>query len=108
MNPSTLTNEELDKLIHEKIMGECWHEGVSRCRKCGAAETIGKRAQNPSYTTNPADYWRLLEKIKRNCLFNKFTWNISRKVTGRRGCYNTAFEVLLDTRKGCEAIASYF
>ena len=38
----------VEKFLTE-AMGKCWHEGTSRCTKCGEAETIGKRVKNMDF-----------------------------------------------------------
>ena len=106
MNPSTLTNEELDKLIHEKIMGKCWHEGenVGWCSKC-KERWMKAYQKNPSYTTSWADYGKLLEKIRNSTKWSSFKYGSEELC---RQDMSEFVDKLVDPRRGCEAIASYF
>jgi len=60
-----MTNLEIDQLLHDRVIGECWHRadkdaffgpGWSLCIFCKEQLTV-----NPSYTSSWADYGRLLE-----------------------------------------------
>lgn len=108
-------DEELNKVIHEQILKECWHVpvgatingvGMSKCEKCrlikGAPEWL--RRLNPDYLLDPAAYWRLLQKVKEHENFRAFLFqhlNITFEPA-------TTIETLLDQQRGCEAIAEFF
>jgi hypothetical protein len=124
-----MTNEELNKLPHEKVMEGCWHSEVSRrftgdagirvmitC-SCGVdylhpelSDFISIQPKtwqdhmNPSYTNNPADYWRLLQKVRQHRRFMTFMDFI--------GDYHSSrlmkVDLFLAMLHGCEAIAEFF
>ena len=48
-----MTNAEINKLLHERVMGERWVEEMTLC-DCPSC-------RNPSYTSSWEDYGRLLE-----------------------------------------------
>jgi len=110
-----MTDLELNKFLHEKVMGECWHEGITwnengygTCSKCGVGEINGGWPSNPvlylpSYTTNPADYWRLLQKVKSDEKFDYYMTRLFSEI-GCRGVVDT----ISDMRRGCDAIAEFF
>lgn len=60
-----MTELEINQLLHERVMGECWHEYLHGiCIKCGRWSNHGGMISanwNPSYTSSWADYGRLLE-----------------------------------------------
>jgi len=41
--------EKTNRYLKEKLFGECWHDGITRCRKCGAY----KRTSLGGYTVCP-------------------------------------------------------
>ena len=104
--------KSLDQRIHE-WRGKCWHEGVRKpfhqhfeCGKCGELYREGSL----KYTTDPLAYWELLQEVKRHEKFMAF----KRKVAGWDSEYmqynevDDMIDILLDQKKGCEAIASFF
>ena len=71
-----MTNLEINQLLHERVVGECWHDADKRvgdsvhiplqwfCTKCGdevGYEGVYMPPLHPSYTSSWADYGRLLE-----------------------------------------------
>ena len=60
-----MTELQINQLLHERVMGECWHEYLHGiCIKCGRWSNHGGMISanwNPSYTSSWADYGRLLE-----------------------------------------------
>lgn len=95
MNPSTLSNEDLDRIIHEQVMGECWHEYINsnRCQKCFNINATEYNTDNPSYCTSWEDYGRLLDFL-----------GVAKVSAACKG----HFDILLKKRRGCEAIVEYF
>lgn len=108
-----MTDQELNKLLHEKVMNECWHEpensvsGSLWCRKCNY-EWLPKLlySGNPSYTTNPADYWRLLQNVKMHKDAGRFLARLG-FAHGNREVVDALY-TLLDMPRGCQAIADFF
>jgi hypothetical protein len=64
---------EMDKLIHERVIGRCWHEhgnstqenpnGDYYCKKCGV-EIGCNDPVNPAYSTDIDAVWKVVEKLK--------------------------------------------
>lgn len=122
INYTTLSNEVLDHLIHEQVMGECWHEtgdyyfkdpdsdfwsGIrKRCKKCSSTSIY-----NPKYCTSWEDYGRLLEKVKKHKEWDDFKMRYVERLELLQDELDIMFDfvdIITDKRKGCEAIAEYF
>lgn len=70
------TNEEMNKYLTEKVMGECWYDKWEKtyiarkynldekwaCVKCGATSTLPEL--NPNYFTSGHDWFALKMKIQ--------------------------------------------
>lgn len=56
-----MTNDEINRYIHEEIMGECWHDWhiTSSCTKCG--DGLSRRAI-PGYCSDDSPR-RLLNEV---------------------------------------------
>lgn len=67
MNWNEATDEQINRAIHEKVMGECWHEsepvgdvrhGGYYCRKCGSPDKLRRvplefeSKERPDHTTD--------------------------------------------------------
>jgi len=78
-------NNDIDKTIHEKVVGKCWHirrtvatihNNKVRCISCGEWAPIVSgncfEVYNPSYTTNPVDYWDLVQYCRKQVWWNDF------------------------------------
>ena len=114
-----MTDAELNKLLHEKVMGKCWHEWsayesgtfLEKCGKCGETVLMGKTLPVPSYTTNPAEYWELLMWCKGQENWDEFLITITiDKQWSQGSVYGIiyALNILLDMSKGCSAILEFF
>lgn len=67
-----MSNEEINKYIHEKILGECWHiwnrpESMRTCTICGL--TAGSENRNPDYCSD-ASPRKLLKEVVGIVTFN--------------------------------------
>ena len=73
-----MTELEINQLLHERVMGECWHEYLHGiCIKCGRWSNHGGMISanwNPSYTSSWADYGRLLEVAMTKEWWNDFAY----------------------------------
>ena len=74
-----MTNLEINQLLHERVMGECWHEIEPRddgnlvrdyCIKC---ETFGVGSSLADYTNWP-DYGPMLEVAMTKEWWNDFAY----------------------------------
>ena len=79
-----MTELEINKLVHVKIMNLCWHEpiNVSRmllkpndklCKKCGNFHSL-----HPSYTSSWADYGPMLEECMKKEWWFEFLNSVNR------------------------------
>lgn len=72
-----MTDLEINKTIHEKVMGGCWHEmkgGRIRPAKCikdcglivpiAVFQQIGQSGINPQYTSDLNAVYRALDKVR--------------------------------------------
>jgi len=80
---SQMINDELNRFVHEKIMGQCWHEAEDyyykdpdsdfwsgmrkRCKKCHGLPI------NPDYT-QWEHYGKVLEKLHAEDMWNKLAY----------------------------------
>lgn len=79
-----MNQSEVNKIITEKVLGQCWHEWTGtysyrprQCPKCKIFETY-KGSDNPDFSQWP-HYGPLLEKIKASDWFGDFLdWFIKR------------------------------
>ena len=105
---------ELNEALHEEFMKECWHDTLggmtevrTHCSKCDEwMPTIW-----PSYTTNPVDFWRLLQKVKDHPKFPSFIQNMSSQDEWELISWNlvsSLFRRMLDMPRGCQAIYEFF
>jgi len=116
---------ELNKLLHEKVMGKCWHEWsayesgtfLEKCGKCGETVLMGKTLPVPSYTTNPAEYWELLQEVSKKPYWKVgYYWsNFIQRLLNPGNTYDDWIKpekmirtILLDMPKGCSAILEFF
>lgn len=62
------TDEEINKIIHERIMGECWHESTESvvCDKCGEVffTPLGGDDPHPDYVNSIKQAFAVVEKLK--------------------------------------------
>lgn len=59
-----MTDDELNKWLHEKVVGECWHDGKwyrgwLNCIKCGASTMF----KNPDYCQSLDAVSRVEQKV---------------------------------------------
>lgn len=114
-----LSDDQINKDLHEKVMGECWHDHdfgtcpsmCSKCKKPNRTYEDG-RIYHPSYTSNPSDYWRLLQKVKSNMdkwrQLEQFLADKWVDSGGFRTSKECAMRPLFDTHKGSLAIHEFF
>ena len=82
-----MTELQINQLIHEKVMGKCWHNADKRvgdsiclilhwfCTKCGdevGYEGVYMPPLHPSYTSSWADYGPMLEECMKKEWFDAF------------------------------------
>ena len=116
-----MTDEQINKDLHEKVMKKCWHEFETKlssyiCKKCGfrhdnsilLREVRENLTTNyytiPSYTTNPSDYWELLQKVKEDDRWGGFLATFYQE----QMICEWILTILLDTHKGSQAIWVFF
>ena len=125
-----MTELEINKIIHEKLMRKCWHEFVmensqnsagitvwiQQCNKCVWHKYAWTTSTNPSYTSSWADYGKALERFKAHELFGDFLeWFIKENKLNEIPLDNALmifFDVMTclkcDTTHGAGIIAEYF
>ena len=84
-----MTNLEINKLIHEKVMGKCWHDADKRvgdsfiiplqwfCTKCGdevGHEGVYMSPLHPSYTSSWADYGPMIKECMKKEWWSDFAY----------------------------------
>lgn len=75
-------NNELNKYLHENVMGECWHESADTarssitCDKCGNSYGGGFRAFVPDYTTDLNAVRRVEEKVVERFGSVHYVWHL--------------------------------
>jgi hypothetical protein len=84
-----VTELQINQLIHEKVMGKCWHNADKRvgdsiiiplqwfCTKCGdevGHEGVYMSPLHPSYTSSWADYGPMLEECMKKEWWNDFAY----------------------------------
>ena len=77
-----MTEIEVNKIIHERLMRKCWHEfatanlriaeWIKQCNKSGWSKHKWGKSFNPSYTSSWSDYGKALERFKAHELFGDF------------------------------------
>ena len=125
-----MTNLEINQLLHERVLGLCWHEweyydasysvvweAGFNCRKCGEEVWVdyGTMPLDPSYTSSWADYGRLLEKFKTlDCFGDFIDWLIESDELNNLPLDNAlivVFDILTclkcDDRHGARIIAEF-
>ena len=117
-----MTDEDINKFLHEKIMGECWHDKPVRaaytgvnivvCPKCDKRFSILTKNHHPSYATSWADYGKLLEKVRQHADWEYFVEKLFCYQWLKDGnfatCTHEAVGILFDPVTGSAAIAEYF
>jgi hypothetical protein len=127
-----MTDEQINKDLHEKVMKKCWHEFETKlssyiCKKCGfrhdnsilLREVRENLTTNyytiPSYTTNPSDYWELLQKVKEDERYPQFIrsledvwWGLSNIDNKDYSPADFIFKLFSDTHRGSQAIWEFF
>jgi hypothetical protein len=103
-----MTDAELNKLLHEKVMGKKWKDIPNWQMAI---------SQNPSYTTNPAEYWELLQEVSKKPYWKVgYYWsNFIQRLLNPGNTYDDWIKpekmirtILLDMPKGCSAILEFF
>ena len=125
-----MTELQINQLIHERVMGKCWHDADKRvgdsfiiplqwfCTKCGdevGHEGVYMSPLHPSYTSSWADYGRLLEKFKTlDCFGDFIDWLIESDELNNLPLDNAlivVFDILTclkcDDRHGARIIAEF-
>ena len=78
-----MTELQINQLIHEKVMGKCWHEDCYSehdedgscwivCRKCWSRDISG--FANPSYTSSWADYGPMIKECMKKEWWSDFAY----------------------------------
>ena len=99
-----MTQSEVNKILTEKVLGQCWHEWTGtysyrprQCPKCKIFETY-KGSENPDFSLWE-HYGPLLEKIQGEGYWRELAYRES-----AQGCFR---ESLLNPTRGSHAIAEF-
>ena len=105
-----MTNAEINKLLHERVVGQCWQEYLHGiCIKCGRWSNHGGMISanwNPSYTSSWADYGRLLEAAMTKERWREFAYTYESEVDSSFGMF-VLREDLLNPLRGSTAMAEF-
>jgi len=111
-----MTDDQINRMIHEQIMGEVWHyfevddeiprwrKGQPICKICGEAQ--GPYAFNPDYCRDWSAYGKVLEKLEIRSDWEQFLIYCG-TINGGTSLWRFAY-ILLNPRRGCEAIIEFF
>lgn len=96
-----MTELEINKLIHEKVMGEKWIEETALCN-CPSCS-------NPRYTSSWADYGPMVEECMKKGWWNEFITNNTFFFVQDPVCEDImdSVSLLLDPFRGATAIAEF-
>lgn len=114
------TELEINRLLHEKVMGKCWHEWYKvipppsddfECPyyACMCGEIYNDTTDNPSYTSSWTDYGPMLEVAARQEWWGWFlNWQVLKEDKNKClmwiGLIN---QTLLNPLRGSTAIARF-
>lgn len=99
----------IDKEIHEKLMGKCWHEFTSMpsrllcCNKCNGV--FDRDEKNPSFL-DPGNYFKLWQKIREHKKYPIFRGKLN--VISYKDGIDIIDEILLNEVRGREEIYKFF
>ena len=105
-----MTNLEINQLLHEKVMGKCWHEWIYSdtgrlvCNKCGC--TPCGWLENPSYTSSWEAYGRLLEVAMMKEWWKEFAYDLNTD-DFTYADYQFKEDIVLNTLRGSTALAEF-
>lgn len=127
MNYSTVSNEELDRIITEQVMGIQWHKELRSTTHSDDNDyecLCGRKGvpcffQNPSPTTSWEDYGRVLvlvdlNKKRANKFYSWLYWQIIEQGEAEKRqvfpdeIRRIMMGIMHNSRKGCEAIAEFW
>ena len=110
-----MTQEQVNRIITEKVLGECWHEYQQAtangelwvCSKCGRSTGYsGRLTDFPDYS-QWVHYGPLLEKIQSERYWEVISYYTHRGSGYGEGDYEKFNEDLLNPTRGSLAIAEF-
>ena len=116
-----MTNLEINQLLHERVVGECWHDADKRvgdsvhiplqwfCTKCGdevGYEGVYMPPLHPSYTSSWEAYGRLLEVAMMKEWWKEFAYDLNTD-DFTYADYQFKEDIVLNTLRGSTALAEF-